>query len=156
MTESREPAQPGGKGPDNENGDEFLRDDGESGYKSHGGPARLFNALRYSWQGVSEAFRVESAFRQELVLIAVLLPLAFWLPLTTIERVLLVMVLVQILVVELLNSSLEAAIDRISLERHKLSGRAKDFGSAAVFLTLALAIGVWAVIAVPALLKVLG
>jgi diacylglycerol kinase (ATP) len=135
---------------------DFLRDDGESGYKSHGGPARLFNALKYSWQGVSEAFRVESAFRQELLLVAVLVPNLFWLPLTTLERVLLVFVLVQVLVVELLNSSLEAAIDRISLERHKLSGRAKDFGSAAVFLTLALAIGVWAAIGVPALMKALG
>jgi diacylglycerol kinase (ATP) len=105
---------------------------------------------------VREAVRVESAFRQELMLIAVLAPLAFWLPLTMIERVILIVVLVQVLVVELLNSGLEAVVDRVSFERHELSRRAKDFGSAAVFLTLTLAIAVWLLIGVPALWRAVG
>jgi diacylglycerol kinase (ATP) len=134
----------------------FMREDGESGFKSRGGPERLANALKYSWQGVREAVRVESAFRQELMLIAVLAPLAFWLPLTMIERVILIVILVQVLVVELLNSGLEAVVDRVSFERHELSRRAKDFGSAAVFLTLTLAIAVWLLIGVPALCRAVG
>lgn len=132
-----------------------IRDDGESVFKSRGGLSRLVNALRYSLAGLSEAVRVESAFRQELILAVVLLPLAAWLPVTAVERVLLIGVVLLLLVVELLNSALEAVVDRISLAIHDMSRRAKDFGSAAVFVTLALVAIVWGMIGVPALLRVL-
>lgn len=133
-----------------------VRDDGESGFKSRGGVSRLVNALRYSLRGLAEAIRVESAFRQELMLVAVLVPLALWLPVGAVERVLLIGVLLLLLVVELLNSALEAVVDRISLAIHDMSRRAKDFGSAAVFVTLALVAVVWGTIGVPALLRALG
>lgn len=135
---------------------EHVRSDGESGYKSLGGPRRLFNALRYSFAGIAEALRVEAAFRQELMLMAVLVPLALWLPVSAIEHVMLIGVLLVVLVVELLNSALEAVVDRISLANHDLSRRAKDFGSAAVFVALMLVALVWGVIGLPAVVRALG
>lgn len=131
-------------------GSPHVRSDGESGYKSLGGLQRLVNALRYSFNGLREAVRVEAAFRQELLLAAVLTPLAFWLPVTMVERVMLIGVLFIVLIVELLNSGLEAVVDRISLANHDLSRRAKDFGSAAVFVALALTGLVWLAIGLPA------
>lgn len=130
-----------------------VRSDGESGYKSYGGVQRLFHALRYSFDGLREAVRVEAAFRQELLLAAILTPLAWWLPVTTMERVMLIGVLFIVLIVELLNSGLEAVVDRISLANHDLSRRAKDFGSAAVFVALALTALVWLAIGLPAALR---
>lgn len=132
-----------------------ARSDGESAHKSLGGPRRLINALRYSYNGLREAVRVEAAFRQELLLLAVLLPIALWLPVSLTERALLIGVLFIVLIVEILNSALEAVVDRISLARHDLSRRAKDFGSAAVFLALTLTAIVWGLIAVPAAMRAL-
>ncbi len=116
----------------------------ESPYKSKGGLGRLFNALRYSLQGLQAAFRHEAAFRQELLLTLVLVPVAFWLSRSLGELLLLLGTLVLLLVVELFNSALEALADTITLDHHPLIGRAKDLGSAAVMLTLVFGAVVWA------------
>lgn len=116
------------------------------------GIKRILNATVYSWLGLSAAWKNESAFRQELVLAVVLLPLAIWLGQTALERALLIACLLVVLIVELLNSAIEAAIDRHGDERHILSGRAKDLGSAAVFVSLALVVVVWGLIAAERLL----
>jgi diacylglycerol kinase (ATP) len=105
---------------------------------------RIFRATAYSMSGLRAAVRKEAAFRQELILFVVLAPLGFWLGRTGVERALLFASLVLVLVVELLNSALEAVVDRIGKKRHKLSGRAKDMGSAAVYLALILVVVVWA------------
>lgn len=123
----------------------------ESPYKSIGGPGRIWNALRYSMRGLVLALRVESAFRQELILAALLVPTAIALSLPAIETLALIGSVVVVLIVELVNSSIEAAVDRISLDHHRLSGRAKDLGSAAVFLALMLCFLTWALIAAPVL-----
>lgn len=95
------------------------------------------------------AYKEESAFRQELTLLALLTPIALWMPISSIEKCVLISSLILVLVVELLNSSVEAAIDRISFEHHDLSKRAKDFGSAAVMLALLIAALLWATICIP-------
>lgn len=95
----------------------------------------------------------ESAFRQELTLFAILTPVAFYLPTTNLEKALLISSLIMVLVVELLNSSVEAAIDRISFEHHDLSKRAKDFGSAAVMLALLIALLMWSAVCIPLVFK---
>lgn len=95
------------------------------------------------------AYKEESAFRQELTLLALLTPIALWMPISPIEKCVLISALLLVLVVELLNSSVEAAIDRISFEHHDLSKRAKDFGSAAVMLALLIATLLWATICIP-------
>lgn len=115
-----------------------------SPYKSRGGPARLLNALRHSARGFSAACRHEAAFRQELLIIIVLVPVAFWLGRSLIEILLLLAPLFLILIVELLNSGIEALADSITLDHHPLIGRAKDLGSAAVFLTIVFAVLIWA------------
>jgi diacylglycerol kinase (ATP) len=125
--------------------------DRESPYKSIGGPGRIWNALRYSLRGLALALRVESAFRQELILAAVLVPTAVALRLPALETLALIGSVVVVLIVELINSSIEAAVDRISLDHHRLSGRAKDLGSAAVFLALMLCMLTWLLVAGPAL-----
>jgi diacylglycerol kinase (ATP) len=112
-------------------------------HKGRTGLGRLVRAAGYSAEGVAAAYRHESAFRQEAWLAALLLPLAFLVGRSWIEVTLLVGTVVLVLIVELLNSSLEAVVDRISLERHELSKRAKDYGSAAVLLSLLLCGGVW-------------
>ncbi len=109
----------------------------ESPYKGKTGLRRLINATRYSLAGLAEAARHEDAFRQELILAAVLVPLGLWLGDTGVERALLSGSVLIVLVVELLNSAVEATVDRISLEDHLLAKRAKDIGSAAVMLALA-------------------
>jgi diacylglycerol kinase (ATP) len=114
-----------------------------SSYKSKGGPARRYNALRYSIQGFVAAFRHEAAFRQELLLVAVLAPLAVWLGRSPVEIAMLVGVLLIVLIVELLNSALEALADTITVDPHPMIGRAKDLGSAAVLLSLVVAALVW-------------
>jgi diacylglycerol kinase (ATP) len=114
-----------------------------SPYKSKGGPVRLFNALRYSARGFVAAFKHEAAFRQELLLIALLIPVALWLGGTTAETLLLIAVLVPVLIAELLNSALEALADAITMEHHALIGRAKDLGSAAVMLSIMLCTATW-------------
>ena len=111
--------------------------------------------MRYSLQGLGDACRREAAFRQELALAAVLVPAALLLPFSAVERVLLIGSLLLVLIVELLNSAIEATVDRISLDDHPMAARAKDLGSAAVMLTLALALITWAGIAGPVLFGLL-
>ncbi len=108
---------------------------------------RAIAAARNSWAGIIFAVREESAFRQELLLAAVMLPLALWMPATTLETGMMIASLLLVLIVELLNSSVEAAVDRISYSRHGLSRRAKDYGSAAVMLALLLCGAVYALVA---------
>lgn len=115
-----------------------------SPYKSKGGPGRLRNALRYSTKGLAAALRHEAAFRQELLIVIVLIPVAFWLGRSLAEILLLIGPLFLILIVELLNSSIEALADTVTLEHHPMIGRAKDLGSAAVFLTIVLTVLIWA------------
>ena len=121
----------------------------ESPFKGKTGAARIVQAFFNSLAGLGDAWRHESAFRQEILLAAVLVPAALAVPVTGPERALLVGSVLLVLVVELLNSSVEAAIDRISLERHSLSKRAKDLGSAAVLVTLVLLAVVWALVLFP-------
>ncbi|MDX1374891.1 MAG: diacylglycerol kinase [Burkholderiales bacterium] len=115
----------------------------ENPHKGKTGLRRMINATRYSLAGFAEAVRNEDAFRQELILVALLSPFALWLGDTGIERALLIGSLILVLIVELLNSAVEATVDRISLEDHRLAKRAKDFGSAAVMLSLVNAGLVW-------------
>lgn len=113
------------------------------------GPARLAGALRYSLAGFRHAGRFEAAFRQELAAMLVLVPLAVVLPVPAAERLALVASMLLVLATELLNSAIEATVDRISTERHPLSAQAKDMGSAAVFVVLGMSFLCWAVIAGP-------
>ena len=112
-------------------------------YKGKTGIKRLANAFTYSVAGTLAAFKHEDAFRQEVILSAVLIPLAIYLGQTAIEQALMIASILLIIIVELLNSSVEATVDRISVKRHKLSKRAKDIGSAAVFFSLVNAAAVW-------------
>jgi len=114
-----------------------------SPFKGKTGVARIVQALFNSLAGLADAWRHESAFRQEVALAAVLIPFALWVDVPVAERCLLVLSVLLVLVVELLNSGVEAAIDRISFDRHDLSRRAKDFGSAAVLVALAMLVFVW-------------
>jgi diacylglycerol kinase (ATP) len=118
----------------------------ESPHKGKTGLRRLLNATRYSLEGFAAAARHEDAFRQELLLVVALAPLALWLGDNGLERAALVAVLLLVLIVELLNSAIEAAVDRISFENHRLAKRAKDIGSAAVMLSLVNAGVVWLLI----------
>ena len=118
-------------------------------HKGNRGFARAIHAAKNSWCGLVYAFQEESAFRQELTLIALLTPVAALLPISLLEKSLLISSLILVLVIELLNSSVEAAIDRISFEHHDLSKRAKDFGSAAVMLALLIALLIWLAICIP-------
>jgi diacylglycerol kinase (ATP) len=119
--------------------------------QSVSGLRRMVNACAFSLAGFKACFKHEAAFRQELLALLPLLPLALWLGLDGVERALLVGVLLLVLIVELLNSAIEAIVDRVGLERHELSGRAKDIASAAVFLILVLAATVWLLILLPRL-----
>ena len=112
-------------------------------HKGRTGIDRVIRATGYSIEGLTTAYRGESAFRQEFWLAVVLLPLAPWVGRGWVETALLMGTVMLVLIVELLNSGIEAAIDRISLELHELSKRAKDLASAAVFLSLLLCAGVW-------------
>jgi diacylglycerol kinase (ATP) len=115
----------------------------ESPYKGEAGLRRIVSATRNSLAGFLEAVRHEDAFRQELVLAAIFLPLAFWVGRNGLERAALVASVLLVLIVELLNSAIEATVDRISFENHRLAKRAKDIGSAAVMLALLCAGAVW-------------
>ena len=117
--------------------------------RSMGDIERVVRAGGYSLAGLRAALRTEAAFRQLFVLFVIMAPLGLWLGRDAIERVLLVGCLVLVLIVELLNSAIEATVDRIGKERHKLSGRAKDMGSAAGMLSQLLVVFVWAVILWP-------
>jgi len=122
-------------------------------HKGNRGLARAWHAAKNSWCGLVYAFQEESAFRQELTLFLLLTPISFFLPVSYLEKVLLISSLLMVLVVELLNSSVEAAIDRISFEHHDLSKRAKDFGSAAVMVTLLIAVLIWTAVCIPLVFK---
>ena len=113
-------------------------------HKGRTGFERIVRATGYSVAGVTAAYRGESAFRQEFWLAALMLPVAFWVGRNWVEVALLAGSVVLVLIVELLNSAIEAAIDRISFELHELSKRAKDFASAAVMLSLLLCGAIWA------------
>ena len=112
---------------------------------------RLLGALRYSAAGLAAAYRNEAAFRYEVTVSLLLIPAGLWLGTNGVERALLVGSWLGVLVIELLNSAIESAIDRIGSERHELAGRAKDLGSAAVFVSILLAASVWALILLPRL-----
>src|SRR3546814_2654803 len=122
-----------------------------SPYKSKGGPGRLYKALCYSLRGLSAAFRHEAAFRQELLLAVILTPLAFWVGRTPGQILFLIGTLFFVLIVEVLNSALEALADTITLEHHPMIGRAKDLGSAAVMLSITFAIVSWLTITLSSL-----
>ncbi len=111
--------------------------------KGRRGIQRLLNATRYSVDGLRAAWAHEDAFRQEVLLALILIPVAVFLPVSIVERILLVGVVVLVLIVELLNTGIEAAVDRDSFEINPLGKRAKDFGSAAVMLSLLLAAATW-------------
>jgi diacylglycerol kinase (ATP) len=132
----------------------FLQDstprwqkDNRVGKTNNTGIRRIIRATKFSAQGFGHAWKHEAAFRQELTLTLVLSPAAFWLGRSPIEYALLLSVLLLVLIVELLNSAIEAAIDRHGDEHHELSGRAKDLGSAAVFVSLVLVVVVWGAVA---------
>jgi len=118
-------------------------------HKGNRGLTRAWHAAKNSWCGMVYAFKEESSFRQELTLLALMLPVALFLRISNFEKAILISSLILVLVVELLNSSVEAAIDRISFEHHDLSKRAKDFGSAAVMLTLLIAALLWLTACIP-------
>lgn len=128
-----------------------MSDDTEavSQFKSKSGLKRLLSALAYSVAGLRTAWKVEHAFRQELVVVVPGILLALLLPVSTLEKLALVAVLLLVLIVELLNSAIEAVVDRVSLERHPLSKNAKDLGSAAVLLACVLALATWGAIVAP-------
>ncbi|MES2296944.1 MAG: diacylglycerol kinase [Pseudomonadota bacterium] len=117
-----------------------------SQFKSKSGLKRIFAAFFYSIDGFKSAWKSEHAFRQEVPLAVIGSIVALLLPLAPVEKLLLIAVLVLVLIVELINSALEAVVDRISLERHPLSKNAKDFGSAAVFLACGVALATWTVL----------
>lgn len=117
------------------------------GKSGNTGIRRLARATRYSAQGFVHAWRHEAAFRQEIAVTLVLLPIGLWLGRTPIERVMLIGSCLLVIVVELLNSAIEATVDRFGKEPHELSGRAKDLGSAAVFVSLVVVASAWGTVA---------
>ena len=121
----------------------------ESPFKGQTGLRRIWNALGYSLSGLRAAYRNEDAFRQESLLAAVMIPVALSLPVPGIDRALMIASVLMVLVVELLNSAVEAAIDRMSLDDHRLSKRAKDIGSAAVLIALINVLATWSLVLLP-------
>ncbi|MGC9386430.1 MAG: diacylglycerol kinase [Hydrogenovibrio sp.] len=109
----------------------------------HRGLVRIVKAAGYSWQGIKACYQNEAAFRQELLLLAVLTPIAMWLSHNAVEFILLIGSVILLLVVELLNTAVEMVVDRHGQEWHELSGLAKDIGSAAVFVMMGLVLLVW-------------
>ncbi len=109
---------------------------------------RLVNATRYSLKGLQAAFRLEQAFRQEVLVLVFVIPTGLWLGKNGVERALLIASWLLVMVVELINSAIEAVVDRVGLERNELAGKAKDLGSAAVFCAIVLAIALWIVVLV--------
>ena len=118
----------------------------ESPFKGKTGLRRIWNAFQYSLAGMRAAYRHEDAFRQEVWLGALLIPLALFLPASAIGKALMIASVLIVLIVELLNSAIEAAVDRVSLESHRLSARAKDIGSAAVLMSLLNVFVVWVLV----------
>ena len=121
----------------------------ESPFKGRTGLIRIWNAFHYSLAGLSAAYRHEDAFRQETHLAIILIPLALLLPATGIGHALMIGSVMLVLIVELLNSAVEATVDRISLENHRLAKRAKDIGSAAVLISLINVVVIWLLVLFP-------
>ncbi len=132
-----------------------LKPKSAANLKSKGGLGRVLNATRYALRGLAAAWRHEHAFRQELIVVLLLMPLAVFLPVPVLERLLLVCLMTLVLIVELINSSIEAVVDKASPEIHELAGRSKDIAGAAVFVTICLNVVAWLVIAGPALMVLL-
>lgn len=107
------------------------------------GLKRIVNAARYSLKGFKAAWRNEAAFRQESIATFIAIVIAFWLDIDAITRILLISSVLLVLIIEILNSAIEAVVDRVGTDYHELSGRAKDFGSAAVLLSIILALFMW-------------
>lgn len=122
-----------------------------SPYKNTGGLGRLFGATRYALAGLRSAWANEAAFRLEVMLFALLVPLALLAPVSPLHRLLLIGSWLLVLMTELINSAIEAVVDRVGIERHDLSKRAKDLGSAAVLLSLVLATCTWTTLLWPVL-----
>jgi diacylglycerol kinase (ATP) len=118
----------------------------ESPYKGKTGFKRILNAFGYSFSGLSEAFKNEDAFRQEVFLATLLIPLTFWLEHDPLRQALMIACVFLILIVELINSAIEATVDRISLDNHRLAKRAKDIGSASVLIGFINLFVVWTLI----------
>lgn len=118
----------------------------QSPLKSGPGLARIVNAIRCAVQGLKDAYEHEHAFRQEIWVAVIAIPLAFILPVAFLSKALMVGSVLLILIVELLNSAIEATVDRISLDRHPLAKQAKDIGSAAVLLSIVNSVMIWALI----------
>ncbi len=118
-------------------------------FKGKTGLVRLWNALGYSRDGITAAWKNEAAFREEVLLAAIAIPLALFLAKTGVDRALLVGSIILILIVEILNSAVEAVVDKASPEKHELAKRAKDMGSAAVLLSLFNAAAIWACVLWP-------
>ncbi len=119
-----------------------------SEYNDTGGLTRILRAFGYSLQGFRACYRHEAAFRQEVAVALVAVPLGLWLGDGGVEKALLVGSWILVMIVELINSAIEATVDRFGPEHHQLSGRAKDIGSASVFLSISLALLVWVLILV--------
>lgn len=117
-----------------------------SEFKSKSGLKRIVSAMGYSIEGLQAAWRNEHAFRQELFVVVLGTIVALFLPISAFQKLFLIAVLVLVLIVELINSAIEAIVDRISLERHPLSKNAKDLGSAAVMLAVLIALASWCVV----------
>lgn len=120
-----------------------------SEFNATGGLTRIIRAFGYSLQGFRACYRHEAAFRQEVLVALLIVPLGLWLGDDGVERALLVGSWIVVMIVELINSAIEATVDRFGPEHHKLSGRAKDIGSASVFLSISLALLVWVLVLLP-------
>ncbi|MBI1175162.1 MAG: diacylglycerol kinase [Sideroxydans sp.] len=118
----------------------------ESPYKGKTGIRRLMNAFGYSLAGFRAAYKHEDAFRQEVLLAIIMVPLALWLPVGNLGKAMMIASVLLVIVVELLNSAVEATVDRISLDSHDLAKRAKDIGSAAVLVSLINVLVVWGLV----------
>jgi diacylglycerol kinase (ATP) len=121
----------------------------ESPYKGKTGMRRLCNAFGYSLAGFRAAYKHEDAFRQEVLLAAILIPLALWLPVAGLGKALMIGSVLLVIMIELLNSAIEATVDRISLDNHDLAKRAKDIGSSAVLVSLINVVVVWFLVLLP-------
>jgi diacylglycerol kinase (ATP) len=117
-----------------------------SPYKGKTGLKRIWNAFIYSIAGLRAAYKHEDAFRQEIHLTIILIPLALWLPASNLGKALMIASLLLVLIIELINSAIEATVDRISLDQHELSKRAKDIGSAAVFVSMLNVLITWGLV----------
>jgi diacylglycerol kinase (ATP) len=129
-----------------EDSDANVKSHQESPFKGKTGIRRLMNAFGYSLDGFKAAFKHEDAFRQEVFLALLLIPLALYLTPEPVHRALMIGSVLLVLIVELLNSAVEAVVDRVSIERHELAKRAKDIGSAAVFIALLNTVVIWGLI----------